>query len=544
VRESKEKKMRKWIASIVSVLLLTIAVIPFTTFAGEKGKYAGKVSEISQENKSFKLTTTDKTWVVTWTEKTDFIFEGKKTTPDQLKNDVSILVIGIEQEGLSSLEAVIIAWGELPGGKDPGKDPGEGRQTPMLFGKMSNLNIRGKSFSIQGKDPKGTEVTFTVNYKDETKFVRNKQLAKPEDFKDGEEVTVAGKIDPDKKTIEAILVVLGKVEQPGGPGEGKQPPMIFGIISRFNYEGKAFQLKTKDPKQKDVVFEVYYNKETKFFKDKKQVLPSDFKIGDEVTVAGKINSEKKVIEAILVVFGKVENPGNPESPAIKWDKDSIIREKFPVFNEESIDLTFKTTINQNTGIKITVSEPWLQLKSDQAKLFDQKITIKIIGEKLIAWKTNTAVIKITFPEYPKLDKNIFVSVDAIGNIVVVKIGSNKASVNMKEVILDAGSVPLLKNGRTFVGVRFMSEIVFNNKAIVTYDGKTQTVYFVLGSKKIELYIGKTFALVNGVKIKLDSPPFIQNGRTYIPLRFISENLDATVGYDAKSQTITIVYPGR
>jgi hypothetical protein len=88
----------------------------------------------------------------------------------------------------------------------------------------------------------------------------------------------------------------------------------------------------------------------------------------------------------------------------------------------------------------------------------------------------------------------------------------------------------------------MGEIVFSNTAKISFDAKTQTVYFEIGQKKIELIINQPYALVNGAKVTLDAPPFIQAGRTFVPLRFISENLDATVDYDGKAQSITITFP--
>lgn len=539
--------MKKWIASLISIMFTVIAICPLTILAGEKGKYNGKVANINQDQKNFQLITSDKTWTTRWTDKTDFIFEGKKTTSDQLKNDVQVLVLAIQDDDGVSLDAVIVAWGEAPGKdpKDPGKEPGEGRQTPTIFGKLNNFNRSTKTLDLIAKDPQGNEVIFKVTYREETKFVREKKLAKPEDFTDGEEITVAGKIDINAKTIDALLIVLGKVEAPKDPGKDpggdKQPPTVIGIIKQFNLEGLTFKLVSKDPQGKEIIFEVVFSKETKFFVEKKPVAPSEFKNGDTVTVAGRIDTENKKIQALIVAKGSSEQP---TEPIIKWEKEAIIRERFSIFNEESIDITFKSTVTKDLVLKVTVSESWLQLKSDQVKLSEGKISLKILGEKLTAWKTNTAVIDIQVSENPKLNRKIFVSIEAIGNIVVVKIGSKKAMVNLKEVTLDEGSIPLLKNGRTFVSIKFMSEIVFNNKAKTSFESKTQTVYFTLGSKKIELYIGKTYALVNGVKVTLDAPPFIQNGRTFVPLRFISENFDATVSYEAKSQTISIVYPGK
>lgn len=102
----------------------------------------------------------------------------------------------------------------------PKEGPGQGKQVPMLFGKISNLNYTDKTFTFTAKDPQGNEIVFKATYHDGTKFMREQKMVKAEDFKDGEEVTVAGKINPDQKTIEAFMVVLGQMQpgNPGGPG--------------------------------------------------------------------------------------------------------------------------------------------------------------------------------------------------------------------------------------------------------------------------------------------------------------------------------------
>lgn len=42
-----------------------------------------------------------------------------------------------------------------------------------------------------------------------------------------------------------------------------------------------------------------------------------------------------------------------------------------------------------------------------------------------------------------------------------------------------------------------------------------------------------------VSVKLDSPAFIENNRTYTPIRFISENLGADVEWDDEAKRVTI-----
>lgn len=49
----------------------------------------------------------------------------------------------------------------------------------------------------------------------------------------------------------------------------------------------------------------------------------------------------------------------------------------------------------------------------------------------------------------------------------------------------------------------------------------------------------TSAKVNGKEVKLDSPAFIENDRTYTPIRFISEELGASVDWVEKEQKVII-----
>lgn len=59
---------------------------------------------------------------------------------------------------------------------------------------------------------------------------------------------------------------------------------------------------------------------------------------------------------------------------------------------------------------------------------------------------------------------------------------------------------------------------------------------------IKLYIGSKNGTVNGKPITLDVPPIIQNGRTLVPLRFVSETIGASVNWDDKTRSITITMP--
>ena len=74
---------------------------------------------------------------------------------------------------------------------------------------------------------------------------------------------------------------------------------------------------------------------------------------------------------------------------------------------------------------------------------------------------------------------------------------------------------------------------------VTWDGASRKVTVSRDNIYIELFIDSSYAKVNGQVVILDSPAFISNDRTYLPVRFIAENLGATVLWDNYSREVII-----
>jgi chemotaxis protein histidine kinase CheA len=77
------------------------------------------------------------------------------------------------------------------------------------------------------------------------------------------------------------------------------------------------------------------------------------------------------------------------------------------------------------------------------------------------------------------------------------------------------------------------------KADVTWEPETQSVEVKRGDSKIVLFLGSDEALVNGEKIKLETKPVLKNGRVFLPIRFIGEKLNAKVGYQEQGELIII-----
>ncbi|MFX4262213.1 copper amine oxidase N-terminal domain-containing protein [Pelotomaculum propionicicum] len=73
---------------------------------------------------------------------------------------------------------------------------------------------------------------------------------------------------------------------------------------------------------------------------------------------------------------------------------------------------------------------------------------------------------------------------------------------------------------------------------VQWDGESRTVTAVKDSREIKLVIDGA-AYINGAVVNLDVPAKIINERTVVPLRFVSEALGCTVTWDENNKTVTI-----
>nr|WP_283809179.1 copper amine oxidase N-terminal domain-containing protein [Tumebacillus amylolyticus] len=95
-----------------------------------------------------------------------------------------------------------------------------------------------------------------------------------------------------------------------------------------------------------------------------------------------------------------------------------------------------------------------------------------------------------------------------------------------------------ENDRTMVPVRFVAESM---GATVDWMPNTQFVVIKLPGKDIRMRVGETKASVNGASVMLDTKSVMTNDRTYVPLRFVSENLGADVKWDAPNNAVLITY---
>ncbi|MBQ4527430.1 MAG: copper amine oxidase N-terminal domain-containing protein [Clostridia bacterium] len=96
--------------------------------------------------------------------------------------------------------------------------------------------------------------------------------------------------------------------------------------------------------------------------------------------------------------------------------------------------------------------------------------------------------------------------------------------------------PILTNGRTLVPLRAIFEKL---GAQVQWDAETQTVKATKGDTTITLTINDVTAYKNDESITLDVPGKIVNGRTLVPLRFVSDCFDTDVQWNAEYQKVIL-----
>ncbi|MFZ5945581.1 MAG: stalk domain-containing protein [Bacillota bacterium] len=115
--------------------------------------------------------------------------------------------------------------------------------------------------------------------------------------------------------------------------------------------------------------------------------------------------------------------------------------------------------------------------------------------------------------------------------------------NVKLVIdgktIETSPSPILDSGRTLVPVRLVSEQL---GAVVQWDSTAETVHIQKGSKSVLLRISNRFVDFQGgspAYSLVDVAPKIIEGRTFVPLRLVSNALGVAINWDGGKRTVSI-----
>jgi TolA-binding protein len=120
------------------------------------------------------------------------------------------------------------------------------------------------------------------------------------------------------------------------------------------------------------------------------------------------------------------------------------------------------------------------------------------------------------------------------NIAKFVVGQNSYYTGDTQNTMDAA--PLISDGRVLVPVRYLADAL---GAQTDWDSKAEKVTISKGGTAVELIIGNATITVNSRETQMDAVPFISNGRTFLPARYVAESLGFTVLWDASTRAVTV-----
>lgn len=214
--------------------------------------------------------------------------------------------------------------------------------------------------------------------------------------------------------------------------------------------------------------------------------------------------------------------------------------------DQTISFTIKNTGECELLGKISTKEQWLDLSLSQIVSGSSvNVTIKkaylpkfdpgehaIHGE--ISIETNGGNILLP------VDATVVVEKPLV--IIELLVGAKYGIVNGQPVELAAP--PKIKNGRVFVLMRFIVES-FGGEAI--WDQQSKSTKIMFKRKNVEILMKTNEAKIivtkngNSETMTLDVPPFVENGVTFVPLRFFSEVLGAKTEWFSAEKRVKITY---
>lgn len=140
-----------------------------------------------------------------------------------------------------------------------------------------------------------------------------------------------------------------------------------------------------------------------------------------------------------------------------------------------------------------------------------------------------------------MKKRLFTPILTVSMILscsAVSAADDEVKVYLDGTQLQFEQPPVIQDGRTLVPMRAIFEAL---GADVDWQGETQYIVATSSSKgqMIEMHINNNIITHNGVDITLDVAPQLINGYTMIPLRVVSECMDANVEWDGNTRTVYV-----
>jgi len=140
----------------------------------------------------------------------------------------------------------------------------------------------------------------------------------------------------------------------------------------------------------------------------------------------------------------------------------------------------------------------------------------------------------------------------LGTMLFMGLGFIYANSNTGEILAHSDNIKITVNGerislpdaQPFIDENGRTQVPvrFVSEALgadVGWDGSTKTVTVEQARNKISLVVGKSEYTVNSKKMEMDTSVIIVEDRTFVPARYVAEALGAEVDWDSKTKTVII-----
>ncbi|MDD4664095.1 MAG: stalk domain-containing protein [Caldisericia bacterium] len=235
-----------------------------------------------------------------------------------------------------------------------------------------------------------------------------------------------------------------------------------------------------------------------------------------------------------------DNVGNNSHKIIPIMLDTIppvIEADFPRDNQDlyALDTFMRGNVRDiGSGLQeLTINQEKVEVASDGS--FRHSISI-VEGEQLFSMEATDKVGNST--------KSV-IRIKGVKKIVVqLTIGQETIFVNGKPSMINAPPFIHVSSGRTMVPIRFVVEPIGGK---IDFDSLTQKITILREKDEILLWIGKNTGLVNNKLVPIDKnditlTPMIRDSRTFLPLRFVSENIGFKVEWNARLYQVILTFP--
>lgn len=205
------------------------------------------------------------------------------------------------------------------------------------------------------------------------------------------------------------------------------------------------------------------------------------------------------------------------------------------FTAQRNTTTDGSTSRENIGnfvepVAVTIDLSGLNLTSEQiSQLTGTRLEKNEMGEIVPVFLGGTYDLdKKTFTFFT--EKFSLYTVLQKKDLVILNLSIDNTITKINGEIKNIDVPPSLMNNRTFVPLRYIGEAL---GASFDWDNESRTVTFQCADQTLDLVVGQN---ISG----MDIGPVIINGRTMVPIRYISENFGAQVMWFPNTRSVSVV----